>query len=260
MTILVAIDDSSSADSALGVARRVATLFGTSVEGVHVQEAGSGRQAGVIADAANVPLHVRHGDVVSALRSEAKERDATALVIGIGDPPDEALPAGHVTFDLALSFDRPMVVVPPHAADRPLLRVLVAVEGDGQSHELTALYERLGNRPIPEVIVLHVVEPSELPPFSDSPVLEAEAFEREFMIRASRNVSADLSLIRFEIRVGDAPSLVCEAARELDADLVVMAWHRNLSAGHGLLVRAMLSGSSVPIALLPIDADEGANE
>ena len=42
--------------------------------------------------------------------------------------------------------------------------------------------------PIPELIVLHVIEPSELPPFADSPVLEAEAFEREFMIRVARNV------------------------------------------------------------------------
>ena len=255
MTILVAIDDSANAHSVVGVARRIATLFGTSVEGVHVQEDGSGQRAAAIADAANVPLRVRHGDVVSALRSEVKERDATALVIGTRVQREGPLPAGHVTLDLVSSLNRPIVVVPPHAADRPLRSVLVAVEGDGESHALSALYERLGNRPVPEVIVLHIVEPSELPPFSDSPVLEAEAFEREFMIRASHSVSADPSLIRFEMRVGDAPSLVCKAAHELDADLVVMAWHRSLSAGHGRLVRAMLSGTPVPIALVPIDAD-----
>ena len=97
-----------------------------------------------------------------------------------------------------------------------------------------------------------------MPPFADSPVLEAEAFEREFMTRVSRNVSADPSLIRFEMRVGDAPTTVCQAADELDADLVLMAWHRNLSAGHGRLVREMLSGTPVPVALLPIEAGKGS--
>ena len=52
MTILAAIDDSAVAESVLDVARRVATLFGTSVEGVHVQEDGSGQRAAAIAEAA----------------------------------------------------------------------------------------------------------------------------------------------------------------------------------------------------------------
>jgi hypothetical protein len=251
MSILVAIDDFTSA-SVVGVARRIASLLGTEVEGVHVEEGGSGRRAAAVADAEGIPLQVRHGDVVSALRAEVKERDATALVLGTRDRRDGPIPAGHVTLDLASSLDRPIVVVPPHAADRPLRSVLVAVEGDGQSHALTALYEWLGDALSPEVVVLHVVEPHDLP------LLEAEAFEREFMIRASRDLGPDPSLIRFEMRVGDAPGLVCAAAQELDTDLVVMAWHQNLSAGHGRLVRAMLSGTQVPLALLPIEPDEPA--
>jgi nucleotide-binding universal stress UspA family protein len=253
MTILVAIDDSPSAESVVGVACRVATLFGTSVEGVHVQAHGSGQHAAAVAAVANIRLHLREGDVASALRSEVKERDATALVLGTRVGRDGPLPAGHVTLDLVLSVDRPIVVVPPLAADRPLRCVLVAVESDGQSRELTELYERLGDRPVPDVVVLHIVESPELPPFSDSPVLEAEAFGREFLIRASRDLSPDPSLIRFETRVGDASTLIREAALELDADLVVMAWHRNLSAGHGRLVRAMLSDTPVPVALVPMD-------
>ncbi len=204
MTILAAIDDSAAAQPVLDLARRLAELFVAHVEGVHVQEDDSGRSAAAIADAANVPLHVLHGDVVSALRAEMHDRDAIALVIGTRGVPAGAQPAGHIALDLVQSLDWPVVVVPPHAADRPLRRVLVAVEGDGESHALRRLFDRLEERPTPEVIALHVIEPSALPPFADSPVYEADAFEREFMIGASSSVVADPSRVRFEMRVGDA--------------------------------------------------------
>jgi nucleotide-binding universal stress UspA family protein len=253
MTILAAIDDSSAARPVLDLARRLATLFAAHVESVHVQEDDSGQSAAAIADAAHIPLHVRHGDVASALRTEMHERGAIALVIGTRGIPAGATPAGHIALDLVQSLDWPVFVVPPHAADRPLRRVLVAVEGDGESHALRGLFERLEDRPTPEVIVFHVIEPSELPPFADSPVHEADAFEREFMIGASSTVVADSSRLRFEMRVGDAASVLCDAARELDVDLVVIAWHRNLAGGHGRLVHEMLASASVPVALLPLD-------
>jgi hypothetical protein len=104
-----------------------------------------------------------------------------------------------------------------------------------------------------EVIAFHVIEAAELPPFADSPVLEAEAFERELLIRVSSTVPADSSRIQLETRVGDAPAALLEASLDLDVDLVVVAWHGDLSEGHGRLVRVLLSRSRVPVALLPID-------
>ena len=109
------------------------------------------------------------GDVVGELLAEeARERDAVALVIGTRGRPGGASPAGHVALDLVQSLDRPIVVVPPNAADRPLRRVLVAVEGDGESPALRGVFDRLGDRPTPEVIALHVLEPDDLPMFADS--------------------------------------------------------------------------------------------
>ena len=121
--------------------------------------------------------------------------------------------------------------MPPHAADRPLRRVLVAVEGDGESTTLRGLFERLGGSATPEVIALHVIEPSELPPFADSPAHEAAAFEQEFMIQVSGTIIEDPSRIRFEMRVGDAPTALREAAEELDVDMAVLAWRRTLAGG-----------------------------
>jgi nucleotide-binding universal stress UspA family protein len=251
MKVLAAIDDSAAAQPVLDVARRLGELIVAGVESVHVQEDGSGENAASISRAAHIPLHFGHGDIVAVLRSEARERDVIALVIGTRGVPAGPSPAGHVAIDLVQSLDRPIVVVPPHAIDRPLRRVLVAVEGDGESHALGRLFEQLGDLETPEVVALHVTAPSELPPFADSTVHEADAFAREFMIRSASGVVPDLSRIRFEMRVGDPADTVREAARELDADIVVFAWHRDLSEGHGRVVREMLAEASIPVALFP---------
>jgi len=104
------------------------------------------------------------------------------------------------------------------------------------------------------LIAVHVLEPHDLPMFADSPAFEADAFEREFMMRAASAVVADPSHVRLAMRVGDAPDELRQAARDLDADLVVMAWHRDLSEGHARLVKEMLAESTVPVALFPIRA------
>jgi nucleotide-binding universal stress UspA family protein len=231
---LAAIDESPAARPVLEVADRLAALFGADVE----------------------TLHVTDVDVVSALRSEVERQDAVALVIGAHSAADGASSAGRVVLDLVQALDRPVIVVPPNAADRPLRRVVVAIEGAGESHALRRLFEWLGDRPTPEVIVLHVIEPAALPPFADSPVLEADAFEREFLIRVAHRALADPSRLRFEMRVGDAAGALRDAACELDADLVLIAWRGDLSGGHGRVVREMLAAATVPLALLALD-DQG---
>lgn len=249
--VLAAIDNSAAARPVVEVAERLAVLLDAHVEAVHVREDGIGLVANEVADHAHVTLRVRDGDVSATLAAEARECEALALVIGTRGRPGGASPAGHIALDLVQSLERAIVVVPPHAIDRPLRRVLVAVEGDGESHALRGLFDRLGDSPTPDVIALHVLEPHDLPMFADSPVLEAEAFEREFMTRVASAVVEDTSRVQFEMRVGTAPAALSEAVRDLDADLVVMAWHRNLSGGHGRLVREMLAESSVPVVLLP---------
>jgi len=253
MIILAALDDSTAAGPVLETAQRVANLLGVRVEAVHVRGAGTGAIAAAVAEAARVPLDVREGDVVSELRSAIRDHDAMALVIGARGGTPGAAPAGHVALDVVQSFEDTIVVVPPDATDGRLRRVLVAVEGDGESAGLRRLFDRLGDRPLPEVIALHVIEPSDVPPFADSPVHEANAFEREFRIRVASGLLTDASQVRFEMRVGDAADALRDATLELHADLVVLAWHRDLSGGHGRLVREMLERGSIPVALFALD-------
>ena len=188
MTVLAAIDDSAVARPVLDFARRAATLLDTTVEAVHVQEDGSGEHAASIADAAQVPLRFLHGDVVGALESEVLASDALALVIGTRGHAAGAAPAGHVALDVVQALGCTVVVVPPDAEDRPLRRVLVAVEGDGVSPGLRRLVEQIGERPTPELIALHVIEPADVPP-SPHPGAEAEAFDCEIRIRVAARSS-----------------------------------------------------------------------
>jgi nucleotide-binding universal stress UspA family protein len=250
-TVLAGIDESAATLPVLEAARRLAAVLGAQVEAVHVQENGSGRTAAEIAVSASVPLRVRAGDVVAALASEVRERDAVALVIGTRALSGGPYPAGHVALDLVQSLDCAIVVVPPTAKDRPVRRILVAVEGDGESRTLRGVFDWIGERSSPEMVALHVVEPHDLPMFADSPILEAEAFGREFLIQTAGAIASDTSRLRLETRVGDAPRALRDAVGELDADLVVLAWHRDLSGGHGRLVREMLGEATVPVVLLP---------
>jgi nucleotide-binding universal stress UspA family protein len=249
--VLAAIDNSAVARAVVEVAERLAVLLDAHVEAVHVREDGVGLVANEIADRAHVTLLVRDGDVIAALVAAVRECDPIVLVIGTRGRPGGASPAGHIALELVQSLDRPIVVVPPHAIDRPLRLVIVAVEGDGESHALRVLFDRLGDSPMPDVVALHVLEPHDLPMFADSPTLEAEAFEREFITRIASAVVDDVSRVRLETRVGEAPAALRDAVRDLDADLVVMAWNRNLAGGHGRLVREMLAEASVPVVLLP---------
>jgi nucleotide-binding universal stress UspA family protein len=254
VTVLAAIDDSDAARPVLDFARRLAALLGTSVEAVHVRDAGSGAGAAASAAAAHIPLRVRDGGVVAALEKEVHAASATALVIGARADAAGAAPAGHIALDIVQSLACAVVVVPPDAADRPLRRVMVAVEGDGESHALRRLFEHLGDQPTPEVIALHVIEPAAAPPFADSPVFEADAYEREFRIRVASAILDDPSRVRFEMRVGAAEVALLDAARELDVDVIVLAWHGNLSGAHGRLVRETLAGAPVPVALYAFPA------
>ncbi len=253
MIILAALDDSAAAKPVLETARRLAALFGVEVEAVHVQGDGTGATAAAAAAAVGVTLHVRDGDIVATLRSEARERRAMALVIGARGGPPDARPTGHIAMDLVQSLRDTIVVVPPDATDGPLHRVLVAVEGDGESAGLRGLFDHLSDRPLPEVIALHVIQPSDVPPFADSPIHETNAFEREFRIRVASGLLEDAAHVRFEMRVGDPAAALRDASQELDVDLVVLAWHRDLSGGHGRLVREMLERGSIPVALFALE-------
>jgi nucleotide-binding universal stress UspA family protein len=247
--LLAAVDGSAASEPVLASARELARPMGAEVEAVCVDEVEAPATAEAVVRNARVRVHRRAGDVVDTIRSLARERDAVAVVVGARRLPSGATPAGHVTLDVVQSLDVPVAVVPPEARVRPIGRVLVAVEGDGESHALRHLVRHCAHGPSLEIVALHVFEPDRLPLFGDQPALETEAWAEEFGRRVLRAPGGD---VRVEARVGVPVRAVTRAARELDADLVVIAWHRNLAGGHGQIVRGVLTEAEVPVLLVPI--------
>ena len=247
--LLVALDDSAAARPVIDLARRFAPYVGADVVAVHVQENGSGETARAVAGSAGVPLFVRTGDVVGELGSAQHELHALAIIAGTRRVPGGAKPAGHIAIRLMQELATAVVVVPPEAADRDLKRVMVAVEGDGESEALVALIDQLDDIPGPEVVAVHVFEPEHLPLFGDEPVFETEAWASEFLRRIAH---APVDRVRLEVRVGAAIDMVPACVQELDVDLLVMGWHCNLAEGHGDIVRRVIETASVPALLLPI--------
>jgi len=248
--LLAALDDSVAARPVLAVARRIAPYLGADVVAVHVQEHDSGETARAAASASGVTLLARQGEVVAELEHAQHELHALAIVVGARNAPSGTRPCGHVARGVAEELATAVIVVPPFADDREIKRVVVAVEGDGESDALVAVTASLADRPGPEVIALHVFEPDSLPPFGDDPVHETEARAREFLRRAA---VAPIERVRLEVRVGDAVDVFAGAGHDLDADLVMLAWHCDLSGGHGRVVRRVLESSTVPVVLLPVD-------
>jgi nucleotide-binding universal stress UspA family protein len=216
-----------------------------------VCEGGSGPAAQAIAAAASVPYHARAGgdvDVVLELDAARRELHASAVVAGARGVPSAARPLGHVARRLMQELGTPVVLVPPLTSGAELKRVLVAIEGDGESDALVAMMETLDG-PTPEIIALHVFPPEDLPLFGDEPLYEREVWAGEFLRRAASGPAGD---VRLELRVGNVVDEVPAAVRDLDADLVVMGWHGTLEGGHGRVVWRALESAGAPLLLIPI--------
>ena len=248
MTILLAaIDDSPACRPILEVATRAAKLLGAEVVAVHVQHGDSGETARATALALDIPLLVRDGDTVAALGAARIELQAVAVAIGSRSLPGGALPAGHVALALARDASVPVIVVPPDTAARPIERILIAVGRNGDGQVVVALAEQLSRIDEPDIVAVHVFRPDEIPPFGDDPTFEAEGWARELLRHTTGTAAARVHL---DLRVGDPAIEVSRAVRDLDADLVVLAWHHDLSGDHARIVRRVLETATVPIVLL----------
>jgi len=250
--VVAAIGDSAETGPVTELARVLADLLGAEVQAIHVEEADTASEPIAFAPLRRIPFRRPPGNVADAIATAVKERNPLVVVLGSGGASSPAAPAGHVTMELVQLLDVAVAVVPLQAHPRPINRVLVAVEGDGESHALRRLVRDLRHRPEVDLVALHVFEPDQLPLFGDQPVLETEAWTEEFGRRMLRRTERAVQL---EVRVGDAGRSLCETATELDVDLVVIAWHRNLSRGHGRLVRTMLAETDRPIVLFPLARD-----
>ncbi len=249
--VLAALDDSAAARCVLSAARGIARLLTAEVEAIHVHENGSGATARGAAEAEGVPLRETKGDPTACIVEASAEPDVVAVAVGCRGLQAGPQPAGHVALQVISAVDKPVLVVSPAVTQvHSVERVLIPLDGSGSTtRALRTLLVPVTELDGPELIALHVFEPSSLPAFSDSPAYETEVWAEEFLDRFSPVAPEGL---RLELRVGTPADVVREVVVEVHADLVAVGWGRDLSAGRAAVVRALLSASSVPVLLLPV--------
>jgi len=245
--VIAAIDDTAAARAVLATGRLVAGLFAASLEAVHVRDDGA-RTARIAAAAAGLQLREVDGPVVDALVFEARASEVAALTLGARATPAGRRPAGHVALEVITAVSRPVAVVPPDVRPQPdLRRLLVPLNGTvATAHALAEVIE-LACRCDLDVVILHVLAEKSLPPFSDQPHHEAEAWVREFMVRHCPAAAA-----RAELRVGVPAHAVEATAVEMGADLIALGWSQALAPGRAAVVREVLERGRIPVLLVPI--------
>ncbi len=248
--VLAALDDSAAARCVVNAAQGLARLLEADVVAIHVHEDGSGETAGGVAVAAGVALRETKGDPTGCIIDASTDADVVAVAVGCRGLPAGPRPAGHVALELIRAVDKPVLVVSPAVVQvNAVERVLVPLDGSGSTtRALRALLRPVVAMDGPELIGLHVFEPSSLPAFSDSAVYDTETWAEEFLDRFSPVASEGL---RLELRVGAPADVVRDVVSEVHSDLVAVGWGRDLSPGRALVVRSLLCSSPVPVLLLP---------
>ncbi|HUP31924.1 MAG TPA: universal stress protein [Gaiellaceae bacterium] len=248
---MAAVDNSAAARPVLAAGKEIAVLFGAALEAVHVREDG-GRTAAAEADAAGVPLRtIESESVAGGLIEEGRSPAVVALVMGARGARTGRRPAGHVALELIVSTSKPVVVVPPTArAPWRLERILVPLDATLATTSALARTIELARRAEIEVVALHVHDERSLPPFTDQPQHELEAWRHEFLARYCPHGEG----ARLDVRVGSPGEHVLDVAAAEDVSLIALGWAQDLGRGHAVVVQEVLGRSAVPVLLVPLAA------
>jgi HAD superfamily hydrolase (TIGR01509 family) len=247
--VIAALDTSEVARAVLEVAACFATMLDAELTAVHVIEDGAMPripERGTVEERGGT-LEVLRGAPVPTLVVRADEPDVVLTVIGARAGPEGPRPAGHTALELAQRTACPLLVVPPRTdrcRDRRLERAVVPLDGSATvSRSLESPLDLLVEAGV-EVVAVHVYEEGRVPQFLDQPQHDYPSLRHEFLVQQSRRPAS------LELRVGTAWSAALACASAHDADLIVLSWKQDLSAGHADLVREMLARSEVPLLLV----------
>jgi nucleotide-binding universal stress UspA family protein len=247
--VLAAIDESAAARAVLESAAALARVLAATPEALYVRE-NHPRSPRHAADTAGIALREVSGRVVDEIATAAEAEDVRAVVVGVRSRPAARRPAGHVALELITRITKPLVVVPPDA--RPgagLGRMAVPLDGTTATAARAQPAIDLAAAAGIEVVVIHVCDEDRIPPFTDQPQHETQAFAEEFVARYAPGTPVQL-----ELRVGVPADEVLAAAVAAHADLCALAWAQGLEPGRARVIRELLTHSPIPLLLLPLAA------
>ena len=255
MKVLAALDQTAAARTVLAASHEIARLFAAEVSTLHVLQDGVQRVRELVADD-RVPLAELEGAPGARLAQALDDDDdAVALVVGTRAQRQGGREIGSTALEVVTTAHKPVFIIPPElSAGFAVRRVLVPLEGSLSTSKACAALDVPGAEHV-DVVILHVLEEHALPPFSDQPQHEWEAFGREFLARYS---PWPVEHVRLETRLGRPEQHILPVARETDCDLVVLAWAQEPAPGRACIVRDTLRRGTIPVLLVPVKAADEA--
>jgi len=248
-TVLAALDATAAARPVLETALGMGALTGATVEAVHVRNR-SVETPEQLAAQSGVTLRVIDGEVEASLLDAVSAPEVVAAVFGARTTPGGRRPVGRTSLHILRNASKPVVVVPPDVVGESrssLRRLLVPLDGTVESSR--AIAESLAPLVVAEteIVVLHVFTVGTVPPTLDRPVRDLSLWGSEFLARF-----CDIAN-RIELRTGSVGDNVADVCEQEAADLVVLSWSQDLSADHAAVIHDVLSRSSIPVLLLPVE-------
>ena len=264
-TMLVPLDGSVHATTAIPVARGFAKLLHATVAVLHVSDEALPSTSLVqrmklsCEDAQGCMIEQRSGAAAAAIVEEAGKRHAAAIVMCPQirtDLPTRAL--GSVAAAVLCTAPCPVVLVPPARGHLSwaLHRLLVPHDGTPTSAATMGPATEFAAMAGAQITVLHVATAALEPPaergtlvsprYVDQPQHEWPAWGQEFLDRLRAIGRArDGIEVRLAVARGDAGAAILDFARE--SDLIVMGWRGGLEPGRAQTMRRVIRETVCPV-------------
>jgi nucleotide-binding universal stress UspA family protein len=175
-------------------------------------------------------------------------------------------PFGRTLAGVIGSTDRPVLAIRPEIQESRLTlskisQVILPLDGSpGSAAAVNAalnLTHNFGGRlALIHVPLCHKAPPGEPgslagPRYLDAPHHERIAWDQEFMRRFGPAERANSELIDLHTSPGDPVQEILRIAENRAADLIAIAWRRNLDSGRAEIAKRLLAESNCPILFVP---------
>lgn len=272
-TIVVPLDGSAAATSALPVARALALLKGMPLNIIHV----SGRTlpAAELIERLRLTSEELHGTIVNqstgspaeAIVAQAAEWSCTMLVMnartGTEHPEGEL---GSVAREVMLASTCPVVLVDPDRGGAPweLRRLLLPYDGTPTSAFALGPAAELASMAGAELHILHVppadaARPDEpgtlsMPRYVDQPHHEWPFWSHELLdrLRALGHPPTTLPIHLF-FEEGDVGETIVRFGKKREADLIALAWRGRLDPERAMTIREVIRDATSPVILFRVE-------
>ncbi len=273
--VMVALDGSSAAATALPVALAVAEQLSARVQVLHVASAAIAeptlrRQLHVDSDELRgLEISLRVGDPVSCILDATGDPQVEVVVLTThGRVIEAGRELGRVARAVIARTRQPILLVRPEAArvPGPLRRLLLPLDGTPKTATALKPAADLACRLAASIDVLYVASPGQAPPgepgsmgvprYVDQAHHEWPNWAGEIVERlcACAGMAADVP-IRVYLGQGDIGPEIARFAAEHEHDAVILVRRSHLEPGRARVLRAVLDLTSCPVMLVGAPPD-----